>query len=79
MFLEYKLVSDEMDIPKVYVATNTSEFVNIYYYKTKIAVKIWNDETGVSTEETFKIDKKNKFFDVIRWIETKVCMEVKIW
>lgn len=78
MFLQLRKISDEIDIPRVYVTTNTSEFVNIYAYKTKITVKIWNDETGVNTEETFKKDKKNKFFDVLKWIETKVSMEVKL-
>jgi len=78
MFLQLRKISDEMDIPRVYITTNTLEFVNIYAYKTKITVKIWNDETGVNTEETFKKDKKNKFFDVLKWIETKVSIEVKL-
>lgn len=86
MFLEYELVSEKLDVPQVYIATNTREMVDIYYYKTKIVVNIWNnkldevspDESGKRpmTRKTFKIDKKNKFFEVLRWIETQVCMEV---
>jgi len=38
MFLQLKKVSDEMDMPRVYITTNTHEMVGIYRYKTKIVV-----------------------------------------
>jgi hypothetical protein len=88
MFLQLKKVSDEMDMPRVYITTNTHEMVGIYRYKTKIVVDIHHnklddvppDENGKRPmiRETFKIDKKNKFFDVLKWIETKVSIEVNI-
>ena len=77
--LEYKLISSEVANPKVYVATNTSEFVNIYDYKSKVLVQIWDDDIGVHTKETFKKSSDTAFKDVIRWIETQVCMAVKFW
>ena len=83
--LEYKLVSEEGYSPKVYVATNTDEIVQIYDYKTKILVKInGSDKTFTKDYEIVKhsgcssvVYADKKAFDyVIKWIECNVCMFV---
>ena len=83
--LEYKLISNEPNQPKVYVSTNTDESVHIYDYKTKILVKInGNDKTFTKDYEIVQhlgcssvVYADKKAFDyVIRWIECNVCMFV---
>ena len=83
--LEYKLISNELNQPKVYVSTNTDESVHIYDYKTKILVKInGNDKTFTKDYEIVKhsgcssvVYADKKAFDyVIKWIECNVCMFV---